>query len=169
MKKAVNSRKLDVSSGAVNTVEPERIDVSEFLTTEVLAMQHEAILLSSFPFKVRKTTILTFLFHLFQFKTCNACEGFYGTNFSQPVCGTCHYFLFPSDINLPEDVPYAEVSSNIDYISPYLFSHRNPEFLILLRITCQGLLLFFILDACNRKQIQVIQEMKNHVVKTTFM
>ena len=123
MKKAVDSRKFDVSSGAANKLDPEegRIDVSEFLTTEVLVMQHVAILLTSFPLKLRKSTTLTFLIHSFQFKACNACEGFYGTNFSQPVCGTCHYFLFPSDINLPEDVPYAEVSSNIDYISSYSY------------------------------------------------
>ena len=50
MKKAVNSRKFDISSGAANKLdsEEERIDVSEFLTTEVLMMQHVAILLTSF-------------------------------------------------------------------------------------------------------------------------
>ena len=47
MKKAVNSRKFDVSCSAVNKLEPEpeRIDVSEFLTTEVLSMQHITMLL----------------------------------------------------------------------------------------------------------------------------
>ena len=44
----------------------------------------------------------TFLFHL-QFSHCHVCEGFYGSNFGQPVCSTCHLFLFPDDIDSNED------------------------------------------------------------------
>ena len=46
---------------------------------------------------------------LFQREACTVCDGFYGPNFGQPVCSTCHMFLFPQDINLPEDAPYSEV------------------------------------------------------------
>lgn len=46
-----------------------------------------------------------------QYDHCYLCGGFYGANFGQPVCGTCHLFLFPEDINLLEDgAPIAEVS-----------------------------------------------------------
>uniref|UniRef100_T1J244 E2 ubiquitin-conjugating enzyme n=1 Tax=Strigamia maritima TaxID=126957 RepID=T1J244_STRMM len=44
---------------------------------------------------------------------CYFCNGFYGPCFGEPVCGTCHLFLFPEDINLPEDVMFfAEVKTD---------------------------------------------------------
>ena len=46
-----------------------------------------------------------------QYKRCYICGGFFGANFGQPVCSTCHLFLFPDDINLYEDgAPIVEVS-----------------------------------------------------------
>ncbi|XP_074644947.1 uncharacterized protein LOC141901538 [Tubulanus polymorphus] len=36
------------------------------------------------------------------YKQCFICRGFYGPNFSEPVCATCHAFLFPQDINNTE-------------------------------------------------------------------
>ena len=38
-----------------------------------------------------------------QFARCYICDGFYGLNFGQPVCSTCHLFLFPDDINTIDD------------------------------------------------------------------
>lgn len=40
------------------------------------------------------------------------CNGFYGHNFGQPVCSTCHLFLFSNDVNLEdgEQEVYAEVN-----------------------------------------------------------
>jgi hypothetical protein len=46
-----------------------------------------------------------------QYSSCFMCNGFYGPHFRQPVCSTCHMFLFPLDINWPDDGAYAEVSS----------------------------------------------------------
>lgn len=37
-----------------------------------------------------------------QYSACMMCDGFYGPNFGQPVCSTCHLFLFSSDINKEE-------------------------------------------------------------------
>jgi len=39
----------------------------------------------------------------FSFSTaaCAMCDGYYGPNFGQHVCTTCHLFLYPDDINLP--------------------------------------------------------------------
>jgi len=46
---------------------------------------------------------------------CGVCNGFYGPNFGQPVCSTCHYFLFPNNINLREDDgAYAEKADSGD-------------------------------------------------------
>lgn len=42
------------------------------------------------------------------------CNGFYGPNFGQPVCSTCHLFLFPPDINFPDDQAYAEKADSGD-------------------------------------------------------
>ena len=30
---------------------------------------------------------------------CNACNGYYGPAFSQPVCATCHAFLYANDLD----------------------------------------------------------------------
>ena len=39
------------------------------------------------------------------------CDGFYGNNFGQPVCSTCHLFLFSADINKEEgEEVYTKVS-----------------------------------------------------------
>jgi ubiquitin-conjugating enzyme E2 D/E len=40
--------------------------------------------------------------------TCYTCGGFYGSNFNQPLCSTCHMFLYPPNDTYPEDVAYAE-------------------------------------------------------------
>ena len=40
------------------------------------------------------------------------CSGFYGANFGEPVCNTCHLFLFSMDVDKEDgeaDV-YTEVS-----------------------------------------------------------
>ena len=39
------------------------------------------------------------------------CDGFYGKSFGEPVCSTCHMFLFSSDINKQEgeEEVYTEV------------------------------------------------------------
>ncbi|XP_046356638.1 uncharacterized protein [Haliotis cracherodii] len=34
-----------------------------------------------------------------EYAKCMMCDGFYGCNFGQPVCSTCHLFLFSVDIN----------------------------------------------------------------------
>ncbi|XP_013387845.1 uncharacterized protein LOC106156942 [Lingula anatina] len=49
-----------------------------------------------------------------EYKTCSVCGGFYGTSFGQPVCSTCHLFLFPDDINNPEDISYLEKTDSGD-------------------------------------------------------
>ena len=33
-----------------------------------------------------------------QYENCMMCSGFYGNNFGQPVCSTCHLFLFSVDL-----------------------------------------------------------------------
>jgi hypothetical protein len=38
---------------------------------------------------------------LFATAACAMCDGYYGPNFGQHVCTTCHLFLYPDDINLP--------------------------------------------------------------------
>ncbi|XP_064640709.1 uncharacterized protein LOC135495754 [Lineus longissimus] len=45
------------------------------------------------------------LFSELEYKECFVCQGFYGLNFGQPVCGTCHAFLFPEDINNADITP----------------------------------------------------------------
>ena len=49
------------------------------------------------------------MFILLQHPACYVCNGFYGSSFGQPVCGTCHLFLFPQDINVADDPAYPEV------------------------------------------------------------
>ncbi|XP_041376583.1 uncharacterized protein LOC121389041 [Gigantopelta aegis] len=34
-----------------------------------------------------------------QFNCCMMCSGFYGANFGEPVCNTCHLFLFSMDVD----------------------------------------------------------------------
>ncbi|CAL1285466.1 unnamed protein product [Larinioides sclopetarius] len=46
---------------------------------------------------------------------CYACCGFYGPNFEQPLCVTCHAFLYPGDVNIPDGcVVYQEKSDSED-------------------------------------------------------
>lgn len=45
---------------------------------------------------------------------CYTCCGFYGPCFGQPVCSTCHAFLFPEDINHPDIALYQEKSDSED-------------------------------------------------------
>ncbi|XP_063416868.1 uncharacterized protein LOC134699107 [Mytilus trossulus] len=37
-----------------------------------------------------------------EYEQCMVCTGFLGNNFGQPVCSSCHLFLFCNDINLEE-------------------------------------------------------------------
>ncbi|KAK7864283.1 hypothetical protein R5R35_009542 [Gryllus longicercus] len=37
--------------------------------------------------------------------TCYLCNGYYGPCFEEPVCATCHAFLFPGDLSYSEAVP----------------------------------------------------------------
>lgn len=37
-----------------------------------------------------------------KYESCFMCSGFYGLNYNQPLCSTCHMFLYPSNINWPE-------------------------------------------------------------------
>ncbi|KAK3600138.1 hypothetical protein CHS0354_011744 [Potamilus streckersoni] len=47
--------------------------------------------------------------------TCVMCCGFYGNNFGQPVCSTCHLFLFSTDINKEgEEEVYTEKADSDD-------------------------------------------------------
>uniref|UniRef100_A0A8D8ZXP3 Uncharacterized protein n=1 Tax=Cacopsylla melanoneura TaxID=428564 RepID=A0A8D8ZXP3_9HEMI len=32
-------------------------------------------------------------------ESCYMCNGFYGPNFNEPVCSTCHLFLYPDDLS----------------------------------------------------------------------
>ena len=45
-----------------------------------------------------------------QYESCFMCRGFYGLNYDQPLCSTCHMFLYPSNINWLEEAACAEVS-----------------------------------------------------------
>ncbi|CAD7079893.1 unnamed protein product [Hermetia illucens] len=45
--------------------------------------------------------------------TCWVCNGYYGPNFGEPICGTCHAFLYPTNPN--EEQEFAtELSDNED-------------------------------------------------------
>lgn len=37
--------------------------------------------------------------HLNSHESCYMCNGFYGPNFNEPVCSTCHLFLFPDELS----------------------------------------------------------------------
>ncbi|XP_076066057.1 modifier of rpr and grim, ubiquitously expressed [Oratosquilla oratoria] len=46
---------------------------------------------------------------------CYQCLGFYGPNFNQPTCGTCHAFLYPDDVSQQPSVgPYQEKTDDGD-------------------------------------------------------
>ncbi|KAK0045836.1 SUMO-conjugating enzyme UBC9 [Biomphalaria pfeifferi] len=47
------------------------------------------------------------------FESCMMCDGFYGGNFGQPVCSTCHLFLFSS--HMKEDGEEGEDGDNRVY------------------------------------------------------
>ena len=63
----------------------------------------------------------------FQYGQCMVCNGFHGSNFGQPVCSSCHLFLFSNDINLEdgEQEVYNEVISDLAWISGIKLS-RDP-------------------------------------------
>ena len=64
-------------------------------------------------FKLRGFTVFLPHINVFyvQYEACFMCAGFYGLNFNQPLCSTCHMFLYPSNINWLEEAAYAEVRS----------------------------------------------------------
>ncbi len=33
---------------------------------------------------------------MFKYEKCWYCENFYGPSFDEPICLTCHYFIFPN-------------------------------------------------------------------------
>ncbi|KAK2580418.1 hypothetical protein KPH14_006168 [Odynerus spinipes] len=52
----------------------------------------------------------------FQFSTtaCYICNGYYGPCFEEPVCATCHTFLFPNDIGLFQVPIFSEKTDDED-------------------------------------------------------
>ncbi|XP_008545133.1 uncharacterized protein LOC103569550 isoform X2 [Microplitis demolitor] len=52
----------------------------------------------------------------FQFSTlaCYICNGYYGPSFEEPVCATCHAFLFPDDIGTRPALPFSEKTDDED-------------------------------------------------------
>ncbi|KFM73644.1 hypothetical protein X975_06563, partial [Stegodyphus mimosarum] len=53
--------------------------------------------------------------YFYQHKLCSACCGFYGPNYGQPFCVTCHAFLYPEDVDVPDGgVVYQEKSDSDD-------------------------------------------------------
>ncbi|XP_042895252.1 uncharacterized protein [Parasteatoda tepidariorum] len=53
--------------------------------------------------------------YFYQHKLCTTCAGFYGPNFEQPLCVTCHAFLYPVDLNVSDGaVVYQEKSDSDD-------------------------------------------------------
>ncbi|XP_014614277.1 PREDICTED: uncharacterized protein LOC106792387 [Polistes canadensis] len=52
----------------------------------------------------------------FQFSTtaCHICNGYYGPCFEEPVCATCHAFLFPNDIGLFQVPIFSEKTDDED-------------------------------------------------------
>ncbi|CAH1798778.1 unnamed protein product, partial [Owenia fusiformis] len=57
--------------------------------------------ISKMATSVNKVDVSDFL--LEEYKACMLCNAFYGPNFGQPVCSSCHYFIYPEDVNIPED------------------------------------------------------------------
>ena len=56
-----------------------------------------------------------FVFPSLPGSSCSTCNGYYGPSFGQPVCATCHAFLYANDldaeINLQETRSFALVLS----------------------------------------------------------
>lgn len=53
--------------------------------------------------------------HLLQNSTCHVCNGYYGPSFGEPVCVTCHAFLFPDFPSyLPSSYFYSEKTDDGD-------------------------------------------------------
>ncbi|XP_011869024.1 PREDICTED: uncharacterized protein LOC105562635 [Vollenhovia emeryi] len=52
----------------------------------------------------------------FQFSTtaCYICNGYYGPCFEEPVCATCHAFLFPNDVDLLQVPIFSEKTDDED-------------------------------------------------------
>ncbi|KYM98790.1 PREDICTED: uncharacterized protein LOC108777268 [Cyphomyrmex costatus] len=52
----------------------------------------------------------------FQFSTtaCYICNGYYGPCFEEPVCATCHAFLFPNDVDLLQMPIFSEKTDDED-------------------------------------------------------
>ena len=48
----------------------------------------------------------------YRHESCFQCNGFYATNFGQPVCLVCHAFLFPFDIS--HDLPSGQFPEKVD-------------------------------------------------------
>ncbi|XP_077982462.1 uncharacterized protein LOC144437407 [Glandiceps talaboti] len=46
-----------------------------------------------------------------KFKSCGLCCGFYGPCFEQPLCGTCHAFLYPEDLEQTPCITVTETES----------------------------------------------------------
>lgn len=44
--------------------------------------------------------------------SCSICNGYYGPNFGEPVCGTCHSFLYPTTPD--EFPPITDISDSED-------------------------------------------------------
>ena len=67
--------------------------------------------------------------------TCRACNGYYGPCFSEPVCATCHAFLYASSLEqeiqlgLSEEQPESDdCDSGNDEPSDYFPLERRPSF-----------------------------------------
>uniref|UniRef100_A0A1B6LGA5 E2 ubiquitin-conjugating enzyme n=2 Tax=Graphocephala atropunctata TaxID=36148 RepID=A0A1B6LGA5_9HEMI len=41
----------------------------------------------------------------FEHASCFICNGYYGPCFEEPVCATCHTFLFPEELGSAQDIP----------------------------------------------------------------
>lgn len=66
---------------------------------------HDRVVFSdtAVPFYMICTTSDGISYFHFQYESCMMCQGFYGRSFGQPVCSTCHIFLFITDINKDEE------------------------------------------------------------------
>ncbi|GIY53967.1 ubiquitin-conjugating enzyme E2 5A [Caerostris darwini] len=52
--------------------------------------------------------------YFYKHMLCYSCCGFYGPNFHQPLCVTCHAFLYPDDVNVDNSLVYQEKSDSED-------------------------------------------------------
>ena len=48
---------------------------------------------------------------------CAVCNGYYGPCFEQPVCGTCHAFLYANDLDAEVAQQMMQMSSNVNDLS----------------------------------------------------